>query len=539
VTPGKAQIRKLNWPGILEWTGSILYIMLVAVPLCALVFFAAEFLVQGNIPTFSARQAGLLFSSIGLALAVALAGMILGFLSATFLWRFETGLPSFLRWLVLVFVPLPGYIHALAWSSTMQNLGSLVSQSGVMVIPFEGWAASWWVQVMSFLPLATGICLLGLKSIEPVLFDAARIMRSNIGSLFRVVVPVVMPALMAGFGILFLLSITDYSIPYLFQMNVYSLEIFAQFSAGNNPGSAFLYALPLVLVTVAVVGLSQYWLKNIGQSKAWNKPSWEVKPGWPNWFRILQWLAMAIMIVEVALPLISLTTNIGTWQNMAQSINSGQNEIFYSVWISVLAAVLCLPLAVSSARLIKRLRAGNWLWWLIVLVPLAVPPPLAGIALITVWNTPFPGGIYGTAVMPVVAALFRFTSLATIIMVMQFRYVDPLLIDAARILQRGRFQTPAKIWLPMLLPGLLAAACIVLAFTTGELGATLLVAAPGQATLTIRIYNFLHYGASSTVAGLCVLIVLITFAMALAAMIVFSWWSRINRNPVDVRNDRN
>jgi iron(III) transport system permease protein len=539
----KIQNRHFSWPGILQWAGLAVFILMIAVPLCALVIFALDYIARASASSslsfLSARQVGLLLSSTGLALDVALFGILLGFLAATWLWRFETGLPSILRWLILILVPLPPYIHALAWSSIMQKAGILMSSFGFQLFTFEGWTAAWWVQLMSLLPLSTGICLVGLKSIEPVLFDASRVIRSDIRGLFTVIMPLALPALLAGFGILFLLSITDFSVPYLFQMNVYALEIFAQFSAGNDSGAAFLYSIPLMLITFAIVGLSQRWLRNTAQSKAWNKSFWEAGPRWPLWFKALQWTAMAVVVLQVVAPLFSLAANIGSWQDLAQSINSGRNEIFYTIFISLLAAILCLPLAVSAASLIRNHGKSNWLIWIIVLIPLAVPPPLAGIGLITTWNNPIFGSVYGTPVMPVLGALFRFTSLATIIMVMQYRYVDLLLIDAAHILQKNFWQTFARVWLPILFPGLLASACIVLAFTAGELGATLLLASPGQATLTIRIYNFLHYGASANVAGLCLLIILITFTMALAAMIILRRWSRLNKQPEEKTIDRN
>jgi iron(III) transport system permease protein len=46
----------------------------------------------------------------------------------------------------------------------------------------------------------------------------------------------------------------------------------------------------------------------------------------------------------------------------------------------------------------------------------------------------------------------------------------------------------------------------------GELGATLLVAPPGKATLIMRLYNLLHYGASRDVASLCLLLSLSALA---------------------------
>jgi iron(III) transport system permease protein len=79
----------------------------------------------------------------------------------------------------------------------------------------------------------------------------------------------------------------------------------------------------------------------------------------------------------------------------------------------------------------------------------------------------------------------------------------------------------------MLVPGLLAAAGIVFALTTGELGATLLVAPPGQATLTIRIYNFLHYGASSVVAGLCLMMAVTILIAGIIAVLALAGRSNL------------
>ena len=122
------------------------------------------------------------------------------------------------------------------------------------------------------------------------------------------------------------------------------------------------------------------------------------------------------------------------------------------------------------------------------------------------------------------AGMARFAPLAVIVLVAQLRRINPLLIDAARILQTSHWQIWRQIWLPMLAPGLLAAAGIVFALNLGELGATLLVAPPGQATLTIRIYNFLHYGASGTVAGLCLMMAAaILVAGAIAALTLVKW----------------
>ncbi len=80
--------------------------------------------------------------------------------------------------------------------------------------------------------------------------------------------------------------------------------------------------------------------------------------------------------------------------------------------------------------------------------------------------------------------------------------------------------------IPLIGPGLLAAALMTFVLSLGELGATLMVVPAGQSTLTIRIYNFLHYGASQTVASLCLSITLLVLIFALAAALVMAAWGR-------------
>jgi len=176
------------------------------------------------------------------------------------------------------------------------------------------------------------------------------------------------------------------------------------------------------------------------------------------------------------------------------------------------AAALCLPFALAVAPMLTRGGATGRRWWALVALPLAVPAPLVGIGLILFWNRPAFDAVYGGAAMPVLAGAVRFLPLAAVVVAAQLRRIDPLLIDAAQVFQARPASGWLQVRLPMLAPGLIAAAGLVFALTLGELGATLLVAPPGQGTLTIRIYNYLHFGASDAVAGLCLLMMVATVA---------------------------
>ena len=81
--------------------------------------------------------------------------------------------------------------------------------------------------------------------------------------------------------------------------------------------------------------------------------------------------------------------------------------------------------------------------------------------------------------------------------------------------------------LPLLAPGLVAAACMVFALSAGELGATLLVIPPGLETVTIRMYNYLHYGSSGAVAGLGLVMTALMLAAGGMAVAAMRGWSRL------------
>ena len=63
----------------------------------------------------------------------------------------------------------------------------------------------------------------------------------------------------------------------------------------------------------------------------------------------------------------------------------------------------------------------------------------------------------------------------------------------------------AKITLPNMIPGLVAAWLVSFILTVGELGTTVLVSPPGESTLPVRIYTLIANTPSSEVAALALM----------------------------------
>jgi iron(III) transport system permease protein len=208
------------------------------------------------------------------------------------------------------------------------------------------------------------------------------------------------------------------------------------------------------------------------------------------------------------------------------SVLMAQNELLYSILTAFLVIAISLPLALAAAGELKRPGFRGAVAWIIVLLPLAVPSPLIGIGMITMGNLPGLSSLYPVLIMPALVCVVKFGPLAAIVLFVQMRLIDPLLFDAAEVFTRSRTDAWTRIHLPLFGPGLVVSAGILAALTLAELGATLIVSPPGHATIAMRIYNYLHYGASSDVAGLCLMVTILTLVVCTGTILALRYISR-------------
>jgi iron(III) transport system permease protein len=146
---------------------------------------------------------------------------------------------------------------------------------------------------------------------------------------------------------------------------------------------------------------------------------------------------------------------------------------------------------------------------LFVALPLALPASLTGIGLAYLGTRSPLDALTGTLWMPILASAIRFAPLAALFLASWRGRLDPSVFDAAKV-HASPLLTFFRVLLPLSLPATVATFGLCFALSLGELGATLLVYPPGEATVTLRVYNLLHYGAAENVAGLCLSMVALT-----------------------------
>lgn len=211
--------------------------------------------------------------------------------------------------------------------------------------------------------------------------------------------------------------------------------------------------------------------------------------------------------------------------------------ILLSLRVSLVATLAALPVAIWVAYLLARKRfPGRQVLNGLVHLPLVLPPVVTGYLLLVVFGRQGAVGAFLYDVFGITLA-FRWTGAALAAAVMAFplmvrairlgfEAVDPGLEEAAATLGASRRRIFGTVTLPLILPGVLAAAVLGFAKALGEFGATItfVAAIPGQTqTIPSAIYGLLQVpGSEPAVLGL----VGVSVVLAMGALLVSEWLAR-------------
>ncbi len=196
----------------------------------------------------------------------------------------------------------------------------------------------------------------------------------------------------------------------------------------------------------------------------------------------LSWLG-GLLAVYLALPLIAFVIRLakaqetgfgtpGLWSALRTSVESATISTF-------LIAVFGIPLAYRLARSRGRIAAAIGV---IVVLPLALPPVMAGIVLIymvgpyTTVGRFFDGRLTGSVAGIVLAQTFVASPFLVIAARSAFATVDPALDDLAASLGKRPLARFWRVNLPVAAPGIRAGLLLTWLRAFGEYGATVLIA---------------------------------------------------------------
>ena len=440
--------------------------------------------------------------SLVLAVSVSVTTAVLGVLFAWLTSRCD--LPGRRFWKVVLPIPLvfPSFIGAAAFIRTMNPggfLNDLLQGIGINnVVEIRGFFGAWFVLTLFCYPYVYLPVAAKLQHLPSSLEETSRVLgRSPLKTFQHVVYPQISSVLYAGTLLVFLYTISDFGAVQLLRYDTLTRSI-ATAQLANKSLSLALGLLLLVIAGVVVFAerMVSRTTPSAGQSEI--GPPLEYALG--GWRIPAVALVSFITLLSLGAPLFTL----GKWafdgirrgSGNSQPLTLDGGQIWESTWntlsISVVAGLAAIIAVLPIAILISRFRSKTGtLAHFLVIATFAVPGILIALSM-RFWSlqTDWAYNLFNnTKALLVFSYVVRFGSLAMGVVLLSVAAIPRNLEDAGQTLGVTRFSRFVRINLPLMAPGLGAAAGLVILSTMKELPITLLISPLGFSTLATRMFS--------------------------------------------------
>jgi iron(III) transport system permease protein len=381
-----------------------------------------------------------------------------------------------------------------------------------------------------------------LRNMDPALEEAAEISgASALRTMATVTFPLIMPAILSGMLLSFIVMLGIYGIPAVLgapaNLSVLTTYIFA-LTAWSPPryNTAAAVAVLLMIVTGLLVFLQQKVVASRSYTtvagKAFRPRSLNLGP----WRFMTLGLAIVYLVVVVVLPSIALfiaafrkflfirdipslfeAKQYG-WQHFIKMFDNPLTitSIINSMKVGIITAVVGGILSFAIGYTITRARVpGKRIIDVITTIPVAIPGLVIGVAYLWAWIG-LPGGLYGTLWILALAFVARFIPDTVKALSTSLMQIHRELEEAAWICGRGTLSTIASIVLPLARPGVVAAMTLLFILSIRELGSSLFLYSSGTMVMAVQLLGYYEGGnvgitAAFSLVQMVLLGVLITF----------------------------
>jgi iron(III) transport system permease protein len=465
------------------------------------------------------RQRNLLYNTTVLGLGTALFATVIGAPLGFALARVPLAFKPALRLALLAPVLLPPYVIALAWIYIESTLRAAIPAAAIDVLP-SPYTLGGAIVVLSvaFYPLSMLATEIGLRRIESRLEEAALLAARPARVLWRITAPLTAPSVVSAALVIFVLAISEFSVPGLLRVRAFTTEIFTAFAAFYDFGRATVLALPLLIVSIAVAAAAAALLPDRIVTTRRGMRSGPVLP-MDRWRHAAATLAGGVIVVALVIPVAAIAREALRADSIYAVIKGSGTAVINSLAAAAIGATAITTIAVGLGYARARTSPGpgaalDVLW----VVLFTVPSTVVGIGLIGIWNRPLFGGLYGTVVMVIVGYVARFLPVAALAVAAATRSVPISHEEAAATAGARWARTMGRIVLPQMRLGLLAVWVVSMILAFGEVGTSILVAPPGESTLPIRVYTLIANAPPGHAAALA----LFQSAVILAPLVIIS-----------------
>lgn len=436
------------------------------------------------------RNATLLFNTILLTLGVLATTSLISLPLAWITSRVDIPFPRALTVLGVLPLAIPGYVMAFALLSATGGYGSLSRLVGIeLARPTGYWGA------LIALSLSTSPYLfLNLRSaisgLDASLEESARSLGYGSGEVFfRVILPQLRPAYLAGALLVGLHVLGDFGVVSLMRFQTFSYAIYLQYASAFDRVYASWLALMLLALTAVILLVEGRFLRNVSLHRTGTGVRRDVPRVRMGSSTIPIVVFVVALILAIAVPVTSLifwTTTAHATSEWDGVIAATASSFSAAAPAALLAGSLALPIAYVSVR---RPSTATAALERLAYVGYATPPLAFALALIFFSLQAAPV-LYQTLGLLVFAYAIHFLAEAIGPVRSALYQAPPALEEAARALGRAPVRAFFEASFPLIRRGLMVSVAFVFLSAMKELPITFLLSPIGFETLAINVWDY-------------------------------------------------
>ena len=488
------------------------FVVFVFLPLIYTFFtaFTGEGKLFANLKQLDAGTFFLLLKSGGISLSIALLSTFFGTFLGFLLYKTNIQFKGFFKVVILVPLFLSPYILAVAWKDlfflAFKNTDIIASYGGVIL-----------VLTTIYTPLSTLVTGNAFMGIDAGIEESALMISPFRKVFFKVILPLIKPALLSSFVLIFIFSISEFSVPAFFGVKVFTTEIFTRFSAFYNHALAVLQSSLLILICVLLLLGERNYLAEAPFFSISSKGTRTRIYHSRKYMRIFLFVLLFWIFISVALPFIVLFIQAfkGGTSHFIKAFELLKPTFSTSFGLAFTGAVITLFIGFAAAyRYMSNTGAGSGNYFdLVLLITFATPSIILGISLIKFYNHPSLNFIYSSFAIIVIGYVGKYSFIAAKLISNAVRQIPKSLDEAARIAGISSFMRVWKIFIPILSPALFGAFIISFIFNLGELGTTIMVYPPGTEIMPIKVYTIMANAPQALTSSMTLIVFSVTLAL--------------------------
>ena len=477
--------------------------------------------------------------------AVAALCIVVGAPMSWLVTRSDLPAKRFLRMLILASFATPPFLGAFAWVLLGGPNAGLLNQwyyalfdlkpfdAKPLVNIFSAWGMVFVMALYTF-PYVFTFIANGLDVIPSELEEASAIFGAPAWrTAIDVTFPLVLPAMVAGFLVAFLQSMTLFGTPAILALpagvDTMTTKIWSLFQFPPRLGLAAAAALPLLVIAAALLRAQTLILGRRGYSIIGGKASGVRARRLRAWTLPALLLFVVVLGCSVILPygVLLRTAFVRNWSGPAGWENMTLEHwrfvfLEFSQTRLALANTFVLGIAAATAGTllttiigyvgIRKLVPGHRALGYLATAPVAIPGIVLGVGLFLAYTRP-PFVLYGTLAIILLAYVTKEMPVGYQQVRASLAAVHPELEDASRIFGATRLRALADVTAPLIRNGVIATWILIFIGAIRELSATILLFTAKTKTIAVAMFDLRESNDWGPIAVLSLTMLAMTFAM--------------------------